>query len=187
MKTLKKLLLLSLIGMSLVYCSKPEDGKEGPQGPPGNANVISSDWITATTISRDTTIDGTCVRVRHLTVPQLTNEILNKGQMITYMRVGSIGPYQLPYISDAGGATNMINCIYRTNKIFVYRHTFNTCRFNSGIPEAYPGQPVLVNLPQSLEYRYVFIPPAPAGSRVHNINLKEMTYDEVCDYFKLKK
>jgi hypothetical protein len=80
---------------------------------------------------------------------------INNIQITVYFRVGSIGPFPLPYISDAGGATNQINYAFTNGKIFVYRHTYNTCRFNNGIAEVYPGQPVMVNLPQSLEYRYV--------------------------------
>lgn len=131
-------------------------GAAGASGTP--AQVIYSPWVTSPFNSRDTTIDGTCLRVRHLGAPALTSAILNSGVMITYFRIGSIGPYALPYISDAGGATNQINCIYNVGKIFVYRHTYNTCRFTSATPEAYPGQPLLVSLPQSLEYRYLFIP-----------------------------
>ncbi|HRF20349.1 MAG TPA: hypothetical protein PK977_19355, partial [Chitinophagaceae bacterium] len=80
--------------------------------------------------------------------------------MITYFRVGSIGPYQLPYTSDAGGATNTINCIYNLQKIIIYRHTLGSCRFTSGDPGS---TPVLINLPQSLEYRYILIPGAVSG------------------------
>jgi hypothetical protein len=118
--------------------------------------IYSSPWMNSSSAnSSDTTIDGTCVRARYLSAPEITAAVLNGAMIVTYFRVGSIGPYQLPYTSDAGGATNSIACGYSTGKIVIYRHTFNTCRFNSGIPEAYPGQPVLVNLPQSLEYRYV--------------------------------
>lgn len=117
--------------------------------------VITSAWITSPTNSRDTTVDGTCMRVRTLPAPEITQEVLDKGLVTIYMKVGSIGPYQLPYINEAGGALNQVNAIFRPGYILVYRHTYNTCRFNSGIAESYPGQPVLINLPQSLEYRYV--------------------------------
>jgi hypothetical protein len=162
---------------SLIGPTGPQ-GPQGIQGIPGTngtngtngtpAQVIYSPWITSPYNSRDTTIDGTCLRLRHIDAPSLSVGILNQGVMITYFRVGSIGPYQLPYTSDAGGATNMINCVFNLQKILVYRHTFNTCRFNSGIPESFPGQPVLVNLPQSLEYRYVLIPGLISGGRVAN-------------------
>lgn len=118
-------------------------------------SVYSSPWLTSPYNSRDTTIDGTCVRVRHLDAPELTSTILNTKLISVYFRVGSIGPYIMPYISDAGGATNQINCILNQGIILIYRHTYNTCRFNSGIAESFPGQPVMINLPQSLEYRYV--------------------------------
>lgn len=118
-------------------------------------SVFASPWVTSPYNSRDTVIDGTCLRLRHIDAPEITSYILNNKLITVYFRVGSIGPYQLPYISEAGGATNSINCIFQQGKILLYRHTFNTCRFNSGIAESYPGQPVLINLPQSLEYRYV--------------------------------
>lgn len=116
------------------------------------------------------------------------------------MRVGSIGPYQLPYISDAGGATNSVNCIYNQQKIIVYRHTLNSCRFTSADAQSYPGEPVMINLPQSLEYRYVLIPGLISGGRMANgstrtVDLKHvqlpghtqtydlttMSYEKVCD------
>jgi hypothetical protein len=118
-------------------------------------SVFSSPWVTSPYNQRDTVIDGTCLRVRHIDAPEITAYILSNKLVTVYFKVGSIGPYQSPYISDAGGATNQVNCIFLQGKILLYRHTYNTCRFNSGIAESYPGQPVLINLPQSLEYRYV--------------------------------
>jgi hypothetical protein len=99
----------------------------------------------------------------------------------------------LPYTSDAGGATNSINCIYNLQKIFVYRHTFLTCRFNSGIPESFPGQPVMVNLPQSLEYRYVLIPGLVAGGRFSSgplagytvSQIKSLSYQQLIDLLRI--
>jgi hypothetical protein len=132
----------------------------------GGAAVIYSNWLTSPYSSRDTTIDGTCMRMRHIDAPSLSTAALSNAVIMVYFRVGSIGPYHLPYLSDAGGATNQIHCIYNSQKIFVYRHTLNTCRFNSSVAEAYPGQPVLVNLPQSLEYRYVIILGTQAGGRM---------------------
>lgn len=117
--------------------------------------LFSSAWITSPYNQRDTVVDGTCLRMRHIDAPELTATVLNTKLVTVYFRVGSIGPYQLPYIAEAGGATNQINCIFQQGKILIFRHTFKTCRFNSGIAESYPGEPVLINLPQSLEYRYV--------------------------------
>jgi hypothetical protein len=184
MKNLKVIASIIMLAFLLNACKKPADGATGPQGNTGSANVIYSAWATSPTPSRDTTIDGTCLRIRHLSAPSLDTAILNKGLIITYLRVGSIGPYQLPYISDAGGATNEINCIYNFKKIFIYRHTFGSCRFTSASPGT---EPVLVNLPQSLEYRYVIVPGAIAGGRLlqsdsksYDINaLKQMSYEKL--------
>lgn len=182
MKNLRKLskLMCTISVIMILSCTK-----EGPAGKDGNANVIYSSWVTSPHSSRDTTIDATCLRIRHLDVPELTKMMLDSAVILTYFRVGSIGPYTLPYTSEAGGATNMINSVYNVGKIFVYRHTFNTCRFNSGIPEEFPGQPVLVNLPQSLEYRYVIIPGSTHLRLAKPLN--KMTYDEVCNMYNIPK
>jgi Collagen triple helix repeat (20 copies) len=167
-------------------------GATGPQGPAGPSDVSYSPWFTqqAAGISEDTTIDGTCVRLRKITRPDLTADVINKSMIVVYMRVGSLGPYALPYMSDAGGATNQVHFTLRqVGELQVYRHTFNTCRFNSGIAEAYPGQPVLVNLPQSLQYRYVVIPGAVAlagaNAKTENIDWQSMPYEEIKARFNI--
>ncbi|MGB3004860.1 MAG: hypothetical protein WBC06_00005, partial [Chitinophagaceae bacterium] len=109
-----------------------------------------------------------------------------------------IGPYLLPYTSDAGGATNQIEAIYNVQKILITRKTFGSCRFSAGDPGT---APVLINLPQSLEYRYVLIPGVVAGGR--NVNgseptitsgpaagytasqLKAMSYQQVCSLLNI--
>lgn len=166
-------------------------GPTGPQGPAGSANVIYSAWVTSPYNSRDTTIDGTCCRVRHIDAPSLSASILNQGVMITYMRVGSIGPYLLPYTSDAGGATNQIEAIYNLQKILVTRKTFGSCRFSAADPGT---APVLINLPQSLEYRYILIPGAISGGRTVGVGgtnytaeqIKAMPYEQVCRLFSIQ-
>jgi Collagen triple helix repeat (20 copies) len=172
-------------------------GPSGPQGPIGTANVIYSAWVTdPLAASRDTTVDGTCLRVRTIAAPSLSASILSQGVMITYFRVGSIGPYQLPYTSDAGGATNQLQAIYALQKIHITRHTFGSCRFTLADPGT---APVMVNLPQSLEYRYVLIPGAVSGGRGINaektaqINgqlytesqLKAISYADMCRMLKI--
>lgn len=173
-------------------------GPQGPIGPAGTpANVIYSAWITSPYNSRDTSIDGTCHRVRHIDAPSLSPNILNQGVMITYMRVGSLGPYLLPYTSDAGGATNQIEAIYAVQKIFVTRKTFGSCRFSAADPGT---APILINLPQSLEYRYVLIPGLVAGGRTAGAEptiasgpaagysasqLKAMPYSQLCSLLKI--
>lgn len=203
-KLLSLTILFSFCSLLFLSCKKGDTGPAGaagplgpqgpigPTGPAGSANVIYSAWITSPYASRDTTIDGTCLKLRHLDAPKLTATILNQGTMITYFRIGSIGPYQLPYIADAGGATNQVNCIYNVGKIFVFRHTFNTCRFTSAVTATYTGQPVMINLPQSIEYRYILIPGAESGRDVngqtHNYSAEQlagMSYEKVLELFNI--
>lgn len=202
----KNILLLGTIILTLlISCSKPDDGTDGidgvngtngtngvdgatgPAGPTGSANVIYSDWKTSPHQVRDTTIDGSCVRVRHLNVPELTSDALKNSVLLTYFRIGSLGPYGLPYISDAGGATNQINCIYSLNKIFVYRHTFKTCRFTSAVAPEFAGQPVMINLPQSVEYRYVIVPGVIKSAKKTAPDYSKMPYQEVCKLLNIKE
>lgn len=120
----------------------------------------ASPWMNSPTASVDSTVDGTCLRTRRLPIPQLTSDMFGDALVTVYFRVGSIGPYQLPYLSDAGGSANQIHWFMKkAGEIIVYRHTLNSCRFTSGDPEAYPGEPVMINIPQSLEYRVVITRP----------------------------
>ncbi len=140
----------------------PTQGKKLISDNYGNATwgetVISTEWIFAQStgnVTKDTTFDNTCLKMYHIPVPQITQEVLNKKLIITYFRVGTIGPYALPYTSDAGGPTSQINCIYRVGEIIVLRHTFNSCRYNGSIVERYPGEPIMTPLPLGLEFRVV--------------------------------
>jgi len=164
----------------------------GPAG--ANAEVKYTTWFNAdaTLDSRDTTIDGTCFKIRHKIIESLTSDAINEGAVLVYMRAGKIGPYPLPYISDAGGATNSIGFILKQGKLFTYRHTFNTCRFTSAITPAYTGQPVCVPLPIGLEYRVIIIPgitplTAVKSSATCDVvkSVQDLTYEEVCEQYNI--
>ncbi len=107
-----------------------------------------------------------------------------------YFRYTSSSSYKLPYVSEAGGTTSQINCIFALQKIFVYRHTFGSCRFTSADPGT---QPVMINLPQTLEYRYILIPGLVSGGRFTSgaaagytvDQLKAMSYEDVRTLFNI--
>lgn len=118
--------------------------------------VYSSPWINASSYVSDTLYDGTCYKVRYINAPEITSQVMNSAMICVYMKVNAIGPHQLPYTSDAGGATNSIVWgIQQSGKIMVLRHTFKSCRSNINIAESYPGEPVMIPLPEAIEYRYV--------------------------------
>jgi hypothetical protein len=135
--------------------------------PGGGNNVIYSNWIISPYAARDSTIDVTCVKVRQIDAPSLSTAAINSGVVMVYMKVGTgLGPYNLPYITEAGGATNQITCIYNLQKILLARHTFKSCRFSSSVAESYPGEPLMVNFGSAIEYRYVIILGTQSGGRM---------------------
>lgn len=165
-------------------------GPTGPQGPAGSANVIYSAWAISPYAQRDSTIDGTLHRLTHIDAPSLSAAILSQGLVLTYFRLGAIGPTQLPYTSTAGGAsTSTINAFFTTQKIIIGRMTHGC--FAAGC---------LVNMSTSLEYRYILIPGAVGGGRMAGgeptissgpaagytaSQLKDMSYQQLCALLKI--
>lgn len=146
------LLVLALAGMlawAMVGCSGDDGatGPMGPQGPTGNANVIYSNWVTIPATARDTTVDGTMLKYKVLPATQLTQARLDSALVLVYMRVGTIGPYLLPYQSTAGGKDNTLGDILAVGKILIYRMT----------PSA-TTTAELIGMSSSIEYRYIIAP-----------------------------
>lgn len=107
---------------------------------------ISSVWKSPSDApSRDTTIDGTLTKVYYVSAPELTPTMINTANVSVYFKVGGVGPYELPYISNAGGRANAIQAILRPGKIAITRPTFNETSPNN------------INLPATLEFRYTII------------------------------
>lgn len=112
------------------------------RGATGTANVLYSGWQSATG-TKDSTMDGTAVRIGHLAAKGLSTTILNSGTVIVYLDYGG-GIYQLPYTSRAGGRMSTISHHPKENRIIVYRFV-------------YDGGSLVV-LPSQIMYRYVIIP-----------------------------
>lgn len=137
-------------------------GPEGPEGPPGTANVIYSDWLPRPVVS-DTTVDGTNLTIAHLEAPELSQEILDDGTVLVYMRFSS-GVWQLPYTSHAGGAPNTLDFIAQVEDIILTRF-----RHDNGS----------VTIGTTVDFRYVLIPGGvPAGMDV-------VDYSAVKAYFAI--
>lgn len=56
---------------------------KGPQGPPGTANVIYSDWYTPSSFSK-TTVFGTFHFSASIPAPSITQDVIDKGTVIVY-------------------------------------------------------------------------------------------------------
>ncbi len=113
---------------------------------PFTLTKISSVWKRAYDApSRDTSIDGTSTKVYYVAAPELTAALIATASINVYFRVGGVGPYLLPYISNAGGRANTIQAILLPGKIAITRPTFNETAPNN------------INLPATLEFRYTII------------------------------
>jgi hypothetical protein len=107
---------------------------------------ISSGWKGPLDApSRDTSIDGTLTKVYYVAAPELTAGMIASAIVNVYFKAGAVGPFQLPYISNAGGRANAIQAILLPGKIAITRPTFN---------ETSPDN---INLPGTLEFRYTII------------------------------
>ena len=121
-------------------------GNASWQAAAGSLTKTSSAWLTTFDgPSRDTTIDGTTSKVYFINAPDITPAVLATGNINVYFRIGSLGPYLLPYISNAGGRANAIQAQFVLGKIAITRPTFNETSPNN------------IGLPASLEFRYTII------------------------------
>lgn len=137
------------------------DGEQGPQGPPGSANVIYSNWLSFQQSTRDTVVDGTNLKVNHLSVPALTQNHIDSGAILVYWRYLTT-VVQLPYTSDAGSGsgpskTSTISYIPKPGKIYITRYTHdNSASIGYG----------------SINFRYIIIPGGMEAS-LENIDLND--------------
>jgi hypothetical protein len=197
---MRKFFALSLVSVSLiagmVSCNStpgPQgpagpQGPTGPQGPVGSPDVRYSPWFSqqAGGALEDISMDDTCIKLRKITRPDLTVDVINKAIIVVYFRFIGGGPYLLPYTTEAGSATNQINFTPRVGELHVYRHTLKSCRYNAGVAATYTGEPIMVHLPSSLEYRYVVIPGtvALAGAK-SQADWQNMPYSEIKARFNI--
>ncbi len=193
---MKKLFLpiaLLMLGFVVVQCSKEgpagpqgDEGPAGPTGPRGNvgatgtANVIYGTWASFQQAERDTTIDGTNLKVNHIAASQqLTQGIIDNGIVLMYMRFGAT-VFPLPYTSRAGSRPNTVSFVPRPGRIFVTRFTHDNATPYLGFG--------------SVQFRYVLVPGGVAGGRFADgekraelngeiyteTELKYMPYEQVC-------
>jgi hypothetical protein len=146
------------------------NGSNGTNGTTGTANVIYSDW-TPGTAATVTNIDGTNGLSFLLPAPKLTQVILDKGTVLVYVKFAST-ILILPYTSTAGGTVNTITFFPELGGIKIFR--FN----HSGVGTS--------SLSMSLNYRYILIPGGVPAAKT-SLDLKKMTYEEVCNYYKIKQ
>jgi hypothetical protein len=137
-------------------------GAAGPAGPAGTANVIYSSWIDTAKFYPDTITIGSILDTlgyfAHLSVPKLTLDILNKGEIKVYVNAGTTAdPIIFPLPFDNGSI--FMDVLFSLNDIEI--------RSN-------------VDLTGVVPFRYVLIPggtaarPGPNGKTIDWNNYKEV-------------
>jgi len=131
-------------------------GPAGPQGPPGTANVMYSNW--------ETYPGG-----REVIIPApITKDILDKGEVAVYVKEFKgeylLGLYKIPYISNHIG--DLVEFRLELNRIIVYSRSGS------------------ISATEDTQYRYVIIPGSiEIGSFQARVNLSD--YKEVISVFNI--
>lgn len=168
--TTSKYALLALL-ITFNFACSPEDGEDGAQGPQGeqglagqdgNANVISSEWITATYV-----LDFSQRRSFIITTPELTQEALDNSAILFYGKTSSNEiwpvPNNFPFLNE--------NYSY----ILSVGNAMMLC-------DSIDGTDISTN-PYLQSFRYVIIPSNNTGKM--QADFSKMSYQEVMDYFNL--
>ncbi|MDD3643222.1 MAG: hypothetical protein PHQ19_07170 [Candidatus Krumholzibacteria bacterium] len=165
--------LLIVFVLAILGC----EGPEGPRGPAGTANVIYSDWYSPETWTL-ATVFGVHERSYTMTTASLTQDIIDNGVVMVYMRFVGLNPEisQLPVtLADV-------------NYSFLFRAQAGSIKVVYWIIASPTIDPVVIP-PQNL-VRYVLIPggvidEAAVGSGITGAqlirSLESMPYREVCE------
>ena len=135
-------------------------GPAGAQGATGTANVIYSAWLNAD-------ISGsTFPYTRDITAKEITQDILDKGNVLSYIRTGSTGNagtvYPLPYVFPISSTASETVYPY----YFVGKITLRASRTFTGIG-----------------IRYVILPGGISTGRMSE--LKSLSYLEIKEMYNL--
>ncbi len=181
---MKKNFLLLTIAFALIMfsaCKKGDTGPAGPQGPQGapgttgstggtgatgSANVIYSDWLSVTAAEwKDTTMTniGQAKRI-YKNASALTQQILDSGVMLVYLRDAFNTTYQLPFTYNLNPA-RLHNYIPMAGKFLFYEYALDG---TGGVSST------------TNRYRYILIPGG-VKTTGRMASWSQATYKEICN------
>jgi len=172
--------LLLFVAFMVIGCEGPE-GPAGPAGPAGTANVIYSEWFSPDPWVLQETF-GVSERSFTMTTSALTQEIIDYGVVLVYMRFVGFNPEinQLPVTLED------------VNYHFLFRAQAGSIQavyYSITDPATDPGV-----IPSYNQVRYVLIPggvldAVAAGAGITYSKLADsfdsMGYAEVCELFDI--
>jgi len=180
MRILIAFLSLLCAGLSMAGC-EGDRGPAGPQGPPGTANVIYSEWFSPPTWDAYNEF-GIAWRAYTMNTTLLTQEIVDHGVVLVYMRLIGLSPaiVQLPFVAP----DVQLSFTFRARAGAV-----TALYYSLASPTTTP-----MNVPSQNLVRYVLIPggvvdsttAARGGTRDEAIaGLKTLSYDDARRLFDL--
>ena len=153
-------------------------GPQGPQGEPGAVNIIYSEWLPQDFNFQDA-LTYKAMLVNDVNIND--NFLDNGGIVLGFFRYQDNVPYQLPYQDFGQNNIRTITPVHFSdggNVRFGIQSTDGTDLTASEVNGSGASNP---------EYKYVLIPGGTltTGSR-SSIDLKKLSYKEVCDYLGIE-
>ena len=183
MKTCINLIFMFFAVLAVFSC-RGEDGEKGEQGPPGSANVIYSDWFTATSYT-SSTVFGITNLTYVKDAPQITQDILDKGVVLVYGNlsgyvstvwpVGQVSqlPIALTYVQSGQTMTDTWSAIQTVGKMTIKFVNDKNLYTSTGLATTH-------------KFRYIIIIPGGQPIGKSSIDYSKMSYEEVCERFNIK-
>src|SRR5690625_1403601 len=161
-----------------------EPGPEGPQGEPGTANVIYTEWINIGFSGSQGSIPrsprsylGRNYTAYEFEIPELTQEIIDQGTVLVYMKMGPRNVNglitQLPFtLGNTDGTTD--STIYIT-----YTLTNGLVRVLS----QYLDTNTAFNMVETTDFRFVLIPGGTAAA--YSFDSDDVEYERIVKRFSI--
>ena len=181
MKSRRASWLLLCVALVAFGCAKGDTGPTGPKGATGSANVIYSDWYSPATWDAATEF-GIAQRTYTMTATSLTQEIIDEGVVMVFMRFAGLNPaiIQLPVVLADVGLSFSFRAAAGSIKVVYYS------------PAATSTTPGVI--PSTNQVRYVLIPGGAVAASMQAgglsyereiAGLKSMSYSEVCRTYNI--
>ena len=182
MPAFKKLLILSLMLMVVVVYSCKK-GDTGPQGSPGTANVIYSDWFipSAWTMS---TIFG----IRHFDytrqAPAITQGIIDSGMVLTFGKLTGYNPQVWP-AGQIGQLPVSLTYVQGNTMTDTWSAFDSVGKLRINFVNNQNGYTAISN---QHSFRYIIVPGGvKAGNGGRRADIRSMSYNEVCDMLNVPR
>ena len=160
-------------------------GPVGPQGPAGTANVIYSPWFSLSNWHDSTMTDQGLCKVDYRDAPGVTASVISTGVVLSYFsQPGNTIANPLPWIVTSTNPNILIGLRLSPGRLVYYNTQINSVAGGIVLSSAY-------------QLRYVIIPggvaggrgitPGIGGTQYTEAQIRAMSYEQVCNLFKIPR